>query len=249
MIFKNTAIWLATLILIITTESCTTYPMPNHLRNHFTFHYTPDKSNLDSLIHIQGHYTSRKIYNHRVPRGFFKVTWESHPDTFYMNYIFFDDGIVLENAFGHDQSRGPNDLNYVQSSPEELSRHLHLMAKDTSGTKKLTGTWGSYITSGDTIKIQTIHPSMSLNDGWTGWEKHFKVVDKSTIQQIYLKPLHHVPDNSIYTEEYYHNLIQNEKPLQFVPAKAIPKSKNWLMNNKWFWKSEKAYYEYKNGSQ
>jgi hypothetical protein len=47
--------------------------------------------------------------------------------------------------------------------------------KDTIRGLKLWGTWGTYIISEDTIKAQFIHPSISLNDGWTGWKSILKL--------------------------------------------------------------------------
>ena len=217
-------------------SSCFTYRMPTHLKEHFTYLYTPTLKELSSQINTNGYYTIIDINTHRYPKGFSGQKWEYVTDTFYMNYLFFDDGIVIENMFSSERTSDTIDL------PNFLTR----MEKDTSNSLKLSGTWGTYNISGDTIKTQTIHPSTSLNDGWSGWEEHFKIIDKKTIQRIYAYPIHYLsPSNKkIYTKQYYLNGLKDEKPAIFIESEGIPSSDCWLKKEKWFWKNEKDYYEF-----
>jgi len=234
---KNT---IKSIIFILTvgfiTNCSMTYKMPLSLKENFTFQYTPEKKDLDSLININGYYTIIDIDSLRYPKGFSGQKWEYVIDTFYMNYLFFDDGIILKNMFSSERT----------SDTIDLPKYLTRMAKDTTNSLKLWGTWGTYIISGDTIKTQTIHPSGSLNDGWSGWENYFKVINRTTIKLIYAKPIHYLSpsDKKIYTEQYYQEKIKDVKPAIFIESELIPSSDCWMKKEKWFWKNEKDYSEF-----
>jgi len=226
------------IIEISILSSCYIFRMPPYLKKHFTFLYTPNEKELYSLIHTDGYYTTIEIRTHRIPKGFSGQKSEFITDTTYMNYLFFKDGIVLSNMW---PSVGTWDT-------VNLPIFLTKMAQDTTNTLKLLGTWGTYIISEDTIRMQIIHPSGSLNDGWSGWEDHFKILNKKTIKLIYTKPIHYLSpsDKKIYTEQFYQERIKDEKPAIFIKSKAIPNSDCWMKKERWFWKSEKDYNEYMN---
>ncbi len=194
--------------------------IPKTLSYNFTYKYTDSKKELNDLIHLDGYYS------------------EMQQDDFYMNYLFFSDGLAIQNLYGSDRS----------SSPDKLPDFLINMAKDTTNEMKLLGRWGTYILSNDTIKAQFIHTAISLNDGWSGWEKHFKVINKETLQLIYLKPLHHLTasDKKNYTKEYYREILKNHPPAIFIKAEAIPNPNCWMKKKKWFWEDETAYNNYMN---
>jgi hypothetical protein len=206
----------STLIIIIV--SACSYRMPRHLTNSFTYKYTPDKKDLTALINTDGYYT------------------EIRPDSFYMNYLFFNDGVAIENLYGSDRS----------NSPDKLPTFLTKMASDTTDNMSLWGTWGTYIISGDTIKAQFIHRSISLNDGWTGWEEHFKVIDRESIKLIYMKPLHKLSasDRLNYSDEFYRQKIKDYQSAVFIKSEGIPKSDSWMKKEKWFWQNEGDYNHY-----
>jgi hypothetical protein len=215
------------------------YPMPKYLRNNFTYRYTPSQKGLDTLIDINGYYTDMEITSRTVSDSWW--SYRNVPDTFYMNYLFFEDGIVIKNVFGSDGS----------SSPEKLPKFLAGIAKDTTQAMALWGTWGTYIVSGDTIKTQFIHPSGSLNDGWSGWEDHFKVINRQSIKLIFKRPLHPMgyADRKRYSQEYYAESIKDEKPAVFIKCVAIPNSDCWMKDKKWFWKNEADYNSYSRRNQ
>ena len=225
------------LIAGFVTNCSMTYKMPVFLKENFTFQYTPEKKNLNSLININGYYTQIEINHRKIYKGFYGKTYETVIDTFYMNYLFFNDGIMIENMFSSK----------LTSDTVDMPKHLTKMAIDTTKSMKLLGVWGTYIISGDTIKTQTIRPSGSLNDGWSSWEKYFKVINRTTIKLIYKKPLHYLSpsDKKVYTEHYYQERIKDEIPAKFIPSKAIPSSDCWLKEEMWFWKDENNYLEYK----
>jgi hypothetical protein len=217
---SNFGIWLTSnfLILILIFISGCTYKMPKKLINNFTYKYSSAKKNLDQIVNTKGYYTERAS------------------NDFYMNYLFFEDGIAIENFYGSDRS----------GTPDKLPTFLANMVKDTIRGLKLWGTWGTYIISEDTIKAQFIHPSISLNDGWTGWEKHFKVIDRETIRLVYVKPLHHLSnsDRKLYTDNYYNKEIINNGSIIFIKSEAIPNPDCWMKKEKWFWKNEIDYENY-----
>jgi hypothetical protein len=213
-----------------------TYKMPVHLRDNFTYKYTPSKKSLDSLIFINGYYTTIEINHRRIPKGFSGQRYETVIDTFYMNYLFFDDGIMIRNMFSSEQTSDTTDM------PDFLAR----MAKDTTNSLKLWGTWGTYIVSNGIIKTQTIHASGALNYGRAGWETHFKILHQKTIKLIYTKPIHFLSpsDKKIYTEQFYQERIKDEKPAIFIKSEAIPNSDCWMKKERWFWENEKDYNEF-----
>lgn len=212
-----------------------TYRMPRSLKNNFTQHYTPTNKGLDKLLRIDGYYSEREIINRKIPKGFFVKEFMNVIDTFYMNYLFFSDGIVLENMFGSDRS----------SEPDKLPKFLSKMVLDSSKSMCLYGTWGTYIISGDTIKTQFIHPSGSLNDSWDGWKVNFKILDNEAIKLIYEYPLYYSSssDKKIYTEQFYMDRIKDEKPAIFIKS-DVPKSDCWMKKEKWFWENELQYNDF-----
>ncbi len=216
----------------------TGYQMPSYLQKNFTYLYKPVKTGLDTLININGYYTEIEIETHRNPKGFLGNEWEYTTDTSHMNCLFFDDGIVLYNMFASHLTSYPN-----------LSAFLTNLAKDTSDSKYLYGMWGTYVVKGDTIRIQTIHPCFhfNINDSWNGCERHFKIIDKTTLKLIYVKPMYmSESDKKIYTEQFYSNSIKDENPYKFIPSEAIPSSDCWLKEQECIWKDKQDYLEFMN---
>ena len=229
------------ILIVCSILSCkTTYkmPMPIDLKENFTLKYTPDKKGLASLIELTGYYTQIRITQHKISKGFLGLKEEYVVDTFYMNYLFFEDGILLANVSPLGES---NDT-------INLPIYLTKMAKDTTNSFKLFGIWGTYETSGDIIRTQTIRPSGSLNDTWSGMENLFKIIDRTSIKLIYRRPLYYLSpsDREIYTEQYYRDRLKNEEPAIFIKSDAIPSSDCWMKKESWFWKNEKDYIEYMN---
>ena len=95
--------------------------------------------------------------------------------------------------------------------------------------------WGLYRVCGDTILLQYInHPSKMAP--WGAWESMYVVVDRNTIKQINLKPMHYISGS------YRNDLEEKWKSkygiAKFVPLLSIPKPNCWLINEQWFWCNE-----------
>jgi hypothetical protein len=214
------------LTIAVVMVSCA-YPIPRSLKNNFTFNYTPNKKGLDSLVNINGYFSQNNI-------------------TSYSNYVFFDDGVVLVGATGLREDKNGRE---IFESPDNLPSFFAKLLMDTTHQMYLTGRWGTYVTSNDTIKTQFIAPSISLNAGGPeGFEYHFKVMDRETIKLVFIKRLHHLSynDRRRYPQAGLLNLIKDVKPATFVKCDTIPSSKCWLMMKKWFWANGTDYHNYVN---
>ena len=226
--FNYHSIWLVTLISTsLLSTSCWSPRMPKNLNTNFTFKYTPGISGLDSLVKLNGYFTQI----------------ESEPDTFYMNYLFFNDGIVIKNMVGYDKSIPVEDNERVNKSPNQLSNHLYEMTRDTNNNLIIWGIWGTYRVSSDTIKTQSVYQGTNLNDGWYGWEEHFYILDDTTLVQTAIKPLHY--NANPLDQKLLADKVKMKKPLRFIPAKAVPNSDCWLKDESWFWKNENDFLNYK----
>jgi len=101
---------------------------------------------------------------------------------------------------------------------------------------------GIYRIYGDTLKIQYIRETQSLNDAGSGMEKWYKIIDKNTMLCI---------------NDFNNTTIERERELsksypsdigdtlRFVPVSVkIPQPNDNLLKRKWFWCNEQDWENY-----
>jgi hypothetical protein len=91
---------------------------------------------------------------------------------------------------------------------------------------------GTYAILFDTIKIKYISKSFA-NGAWYGAEVWYKIIDKNTIVDFYRRPLGLVRSDRR-KEAYQPMIYSNSSPSKFVHVPNMPKSYNWLKDEKWF---------------
>lgn len=225
--FRMQIILKSSLILLLLFSSCSFHPeVPAIIKKNFTLRYDGQNHGIDTLININGYYTIPEKSTKFKETGHFPPNYTQVPDTFYMNYVFFNDGIFLWNMVVIDCPR-----------PYCMSGKLKELAEDTTGkiNNRLMGYWGLYTIHGDTIQTQFLHRKSSLNDDWICWEDNFKIIDKNTILQINAKPLHYMSESDWVNEELYKK-ERKYVPAVFVPVELLPIPDPWLKKEKWFWK-------------
>lgn len=104
-------------------------------------------------------------------------------------------------------------------------------------------TRGTYEIIRDTIKTLIIfRSSLMAGESWV-FEKWYKIIDKNTIQAVYVRSFSQdcTTSNSNWLDT-----------TNFFPSKYYPTSDpfsrpddNWLINKKWFWKDKEEYKEWK----
>lgn len=179
-------------------------------RNSFQYsHYCYDgkPTGLDSILNTFGYYAFWKPFLNNVGYPSKQVQ-----DTMYWKCLFFNDGFFIFNF----------DINYFQST-----------ANNKYGFYNRGTRWGRYIIKEDTIKAQYVESPGGMS--WEKVEMWFKVVDRSTIKQLYSKARDPIGKKEL---QNYHYGVQNQKISSgvFVKYDSLPNpDKSWLKKRKWFW--------------
>jgi hypothetical protein len=193
--------------------------IPRSVKKAFTYHYTDTYTGIDTIINIDGYYANNKI-------------------------MFYDNGLVV----------GPFEYGYIT---EKFNYNESLFLKeiaekpDIKDSKSFYNTvdCGSYIICGDTIKVQIMHKSWSINDYWRGHENWYKILNKDTLQVINYFPITANKKELEHFIKYYSIPIPvgGRAKIKFVPVPSKPASDYyWILKEKWFWRNEtdwKAYME------
>ena len=171
--------------------------------------YTGETTNISSLININGYYVIKE--NTTMYFGF----KGERIDTFcYMYYMFFEDGIYLDN--------------FSLRSINEPS---------TSGFYKYAR-WGRYTISGDTIKTKWVAVNTPLNGPPYGSERWWIVIDRITIKEILSKPIKNMTSEEAHT--YKEGSSASFVPLDTLPNPDYC----WLKQEKWFWDNKEDWKRY-----
>jgi hypothetical protein len=149
----------------------------------------------------------------------------------YGSIMFFEDGTWVYFFFKRDLSENEIRANMSESV--------------TSWIKNKRFQWGSYWgvykREGDTIIVYR-YDQASFWKGWSLSEERYKVIDREIIQRIYWRSLLKSSESSY---EFHSPWIYGDN-LQFTPAESLPTPDNWLKEEKWIWRNEKDWEEYKN---
>jgi hypothetical protein len=200
-------------IFIHITQFCNCIP-PN-IKNAFIYRYSGTYTGLDTLINIQGYYSQ--------------------------SLLFYNNGILIS---------GFDDFNYKRIEIEE-SKNISLFFSEVvenDETKEAKFFYnsincGTYIICGDTIKMQIIHKSYSMNDTWDGWERWCKIIDKNTLQFINYFPITISEKGKRFILQYNPPTFGRYYQFTFLPT--IPKpDKFWILKEKWFWCNEQDWKNY-----
>ena len=98
--------------------------------------------------------------------------------------------------------------------------------------------WGVYSIQHDTIIVHSYNePNIIL--ATTICEKRYKIIDRKTIQIIFVRFLL----KSDYDEGSW---IEGDPPMYFMPADSLPSSDSysWLKKEKWIWRNEQDWKNY-----
>ncbi len=153
--------------------------------------------------------------------------------------IFYDNGLVVR-PIGRDSY-------YLQfkifSFLEEISKN-----PETKKSRSFYNTYtecGSYKICGDTIKIQMIHKSYSMNDMCKGWEKWYKIIDKNTLHFLDWFLITTDTKEQEKFRKYYKFSYEGGATVTFVPMPAKPPlDYYWILKEKWFWRNESDWKAY-----
>ena len=213
--------------------------VPKQIQQNFIIRYENKDTGLDTMMNMQGYYVIVEPKTKREYKSIWSKEYKIVADTFYMNYLFFRDGMYLRN-FG-----------FRCSSPTCVPQIFEKMVNDSLGKERhsfsVSSDWGVYRRSGDTIITNYINNPSSPKVWFAGMEK-FRIVNRNTIIQIDSKPLEKMSKSDwVNWEESQKN--QNYQPAIFIPLKTLPSSDSWLKNELWFWVNDSLRINYlsKNG--
>jgi hypothetical protein len=191
--------------------------IPPKVRDAFTYCHINKYTGIDTVINVKGYYGRS---------------------------IFYDNGLVFRNIGDYNSKRHKN--NEEKNIPlflQEVAENAE--TKDSKFFYDVINC-GTYILCGDTIKIQSIHKSYSLNDYWRGSEEWFKIIDRNTLVCIESMPLS--MDKSDWQGYEYYKANRGEefkRPIIFVPVPIKPNPDYaWILKEKWFWCNEKDWKNY-----
>jgi len=166
-------------------------------------------TNIRELIDIDGYYT--------------KQGDES------LGKIYFEDGIWVSFSFKSGLSDSDKRRN--------LSKSIVSWRKNNQTVWGIF--WGVYQIKNDTIIEFRYDKGTPLLREWYFDELRSKIIDRHTIQTVYLKNLlakeNEIPDP-------WRN---NVKPRYFIPADSLPSSDCWLKEEKWIWRNEEDWNAYR----
>ena len=206
---RHLIMWVTVLIFF----SCS-FPIPRKLKREFNC-YTGQYTGLDTLINIHGFYSEMVIRDHTGLSGMKDGKFQKLGiDTSYYSVIFFNDGLFIGNV-----------------GMPGLTASEHINKAGIEGGK-VSGTAGTYEVSGDTIKVKYII-SGAANNAWGGFEVWYKVIDKNTIVDFYRRLLL-VSATDRSKEAYQPKMYSDSNQSKFVHVPNMPKSYNWLKDEKWF---------------
>jgi hypothetical protein len=166
-----------------------------------------------NLMEIDGYYSSIEYYN----RGGTK---------------FFEDGTWVAFSFKCDISE--NEIKF------NMSKSIKSWVKDRQ--IRWGSYWGVYKIRGDTL-IMFKYDEGSFWKGWSLYEYQYKILDRNSIQRIYIKGL--LKEDLRYDRN--NNISpwkKNDEPAIFFPADSLPSSDCWLKEEKWIWRNEQDWKDY-----
>ena len=156
--------------------------------------------------------------------------------------MFYDNGIVV-GPLGLGYNEDPflrNDVLFLKEIVENPE------AKDS---KTFYGfiNCGSYIICGDTIKVQIIHKSYSINDSWCGYEEWYLIIDKNIHLFDIIPITTNQKEKEHRTNKYFPVPRRAGAKITFVPVPVKPQPDNyWILKEKWFWCNEWDWQNYMN---
>ncbi len=223
------------IILVFSICLLSSCGVPKLIQNNFTLNYDGSSTSIDSLLNIKGYYVMSKTYiGGASEKPNYNGKYYQVLDTFYMNYLFFPDGMYVRN-FG-----------YGDGSPNSISKYFENIHNDSLGNRaksfSISSYWGTYKIQNDTLVVQSIN-NPAPPKVWYAIEEYFKIIDSVTIIQIGEKPLHKMTE---YDWKYWEEKQKERKylPATFIPTSVLPSSNSWLKNEPWFWSNESKYLEW-----
>ena len=145
------------------------------------------------------------------------------------NLIFFADGTyVWQFGFKKDAME--------DSIATNIGKWIYSWIED--GQIRWGNYWGVYRIEGDTI-IGNFFIKGTFGRGWSFDEERYKIIDKNTVEKIYLKGLLKADDSY-----YEFNSPWMSVFFQFIPADSLPSSDCWLKEEKWIWRNESDWKNY-----
>ncbi|RPH32187.1 MAG: hypothetical protein EHM93_10225 [Bacteroidales bacterium] len=199
-------------LLILLVCSC---GAPSSLINGFSYCFDGKPTGIDSIIGVNGLYRGKMVlYDGQI---------------LYSSLMLYRDGSIAQEL-----GKVPTDSALIQDYFTSLGH------KGEEMSKKTPCSWGRYIVSNDTIKVQLI-VHYSYFDGWDAYEVHYKILDKRRIIEISSKPIGREYSRD-YLEMYDDNVKKSKYfPMTFIPLKQRPDSTCWLKKEKWFWCNKELY--------
>jgi len=150
--------------------------------------------------------------------------------------MFYDNGLVIAN----------NSMSLFSDMTTLFSNEIaaDFETKDMKLFYNLINC-GKYVICGDTIKVQMIHKSYSINDSWHGREKWYKIVDKNTIRFLdWFLITTNQKEKKLWRKNYPIPAEEGAKST-FVPMPTKPPLDHyWILKEKWFWCNEQDWKDY-----
>jgi hypothetical protein len=167
-------------------------------------------------------------------RDLIEIDGYFHDEDFGSNLMFFADGTyVWQFQFKEGAIK--------DSVKTNMSKWIHTWTEN--GRVRWGSYWGVCRIQGDTIIGNSFVKGTFLSmGGWIFNEERYKIVDKTTIKKVYIKGL-------LKADESYYKLhspwIRYDNYFYFIPANSLPSSNNWLKEEKWTWRNERDWKDYK----
>ena len=168
-------------------------------------------TNIRDLIEIDGYYSSSEYCN----KG---------------GTILFEDGTWVAFSFKADLSEDEIRAN--------MSKSVNSWIEDKQIRRG--NYWGVYKAERDTVILYEYEKG-TFWKGWSLYEYRYKILNRKTIQRIYIKSL------LKRDESYYKNESpwrENDSLSIFFPADSLPSSDCWLKEEKWIWRNEQDWKDY-----
>jgi hypothetical protein len=204
-------------LLFITIIITSCLKVPRYIKQRFTYCYDGGNTNIDKLINIDGYYSMGIVSSYKVTtRENGELQTINAIDTLYLNFMFWSDGIFLNN-FGSYSNTAAEYLNRVVENSEKSFYKRHY--------------WGRYVINNDTIKAQYIdNPFPNIITTRSAYEVWYKVISRNELKYLGSNPLFRTSEEQYTKSEKARTYL----PAIFNPVSVKPGSDCWLKKKNWF---------------
>jgi len=170
-------------------------------------------TNIKNLLEIDGYYYSAEEYKTKS------------------GIMFFEDGTYVSFFFKDN------------ATEEGIKTNMSLWIESWIKNRKIRWgiRWGIYRIDRDTLVVHDYVRAGLWGREWSIYEIRYKIIDRTTIQRIYIRSALKSDDSYYITNNPWK---KNDPASHFISCDSLPSSDCWLKEEKWIWRNESDWEAY-----